>query len=165
MRKGADLYHRAIADLWGQLQCIRHLRIVATSKAPLSTSWKGRGNGSVEVKVEGLTIIFIETGVWHIGQAGEVRFGNVYRWSRAHDRIRLEHLRHGTSRPVYLFDFVPRDDLRNPEVPQLVLAPVRPHQCGDDVYEGMLRSSGEGIRLDWSIQGPRKAAEIHILYL
>jgi uncharacterized protein DUF6314 len=160
----SDSMYRAIAEVWGRLQYVRHLRIVATSNAPPETPWKGTGDGSVDVQVEGLMIIFTETGIWHIGQGGEVRFGNVYRWSRASDRIRLERLRYGPSQPLHLFDLMPKSDPGTSESAHPVLAPVRPHRCGDDVYEGMLRIADEGIRLDWTIQGPQKAAEIHILY-
>ncbi|MBZ5535616.1 MAG: DUF6314 family protein [Acidobacteriia bacterium] len=158
------LLHGLIAEAWDRLQCIRHLRIVAASHTPLGTSWIGRGEGRVGVQLDGPMIVFTETGIWHIGQADEVRFRNVYRWSRAEDHIRLEHLRHGPSRPVHLCDLISRDDVAISEVALQDLVPIRPHQCGEDVYESVLAVADDGIVLDWTIRGPQKAAEIHVVY-
>ena len=68
------------------------------------------------------------------------------------DTLRLEHLRFGEDRPVYLFDLAPAGDRG--------WRSVSPHLCSEDCYAAVLLVRDNGILLRWSIDGPRKKETI-----
>jgi hypothetical protein len=98
--------------LWSHLRQVRLLRFVARSGA--ATSWDGIGTGSVVVETPSdASLIFREAGMWQPERGQESRFTNVFRWSLVRpDLIRLEHLRFGPDRPVFLFEIGPVADGR-----------------------------------------------------
>ena len=100
--------------------------------------------------------MFDESGTWTPESGKALPFTNVYRWSRVGDSLRLEHLRFGPDRPVFLFDMVENEhgDWRE----------ISPHVCGDDRYTASLAVHGEEIVVAWSIHGPRKRESIRYTY-
>src|SRR5262249_43255848 len=92
--------------LWQRLALVRHVEFTSRGKA--TTGWNGRGTGAVTATlVEREVLVFVESGDWTPAAGTPTRFRNVYRWTLLADGIRLEHLRLGEDRPVYLFDLVP----------------------------------------------------------
>ncbi|HEX7077444.1 MAG TPA: DUF6314 family protein [Candidatus Eisenbacteria bacterium] len=122
------------------------------------TGWNGAGVGSVVVDSPSVAALtFTETGTWRPVAGAETRFHNVLRWRRVESgRIRLEHLRFGESRPVFLFDLAldATGSWRS----------VEPHVCGEDRYSADARVWEWGLHLRWEIAGPRKQAWIDYEY-
>lgn len=148
--------NRFLLDLWQSLGSVRSLRFTAQSKA--ATGWQGEGVGSVVVENPSDTVtIFSESGRWHPAVGPETNFSNVYRWTIVgDDLLRLEHLRFGSSHPVYLFDLVPTANG--------AWLSGNPHICRDDCYAAVLRLHDGGIWLQWSISGPEKDESIAYEY-
>jgi hypothetical protein len=123
------------------------------------TGWNGKGVGTVEVRETGDgTMTFHEHGAWrNENHEGDIPFTNVYRWKLIGDLLRLEHLRFGADHPVYLFDLAQASDRE--------WRSVSPHICRDDCYAATLIVSEGAIVLRWSIDGPRKLANIEYTYV
>jgi hypothetical protein len=148
-----------VLPTWNRLLLVKELAFEARSNALRETGWNGSGNGAVEVEAEGArTIIFREHGTWHQQGRQQTVFSNAFRWTADFDggSIRLEHLRFGPSRPVYLFDLVPLADgsLESPE----------PHVCEKDCYAARMEHDEQMLRLTWTINGPEKAETISYIY-
>ena len=141
--------------VWGRLGLVRTLSFVAQSTKP--GGWNGEGAGAVVVEscVDG-TMTFTESGLWTPTGGREIRFWNVYRWTRSESGLRLEHLRFGVGHPVYLFDLAPVDEQR--------WASVTPHLCSEDCYTARMTIGSDGIDLEWSVNGPTKVERIHYTY-
>ncbi len=103
-------------------------------------------------------ILFEEEGSWQPdwSQKSPLRFTNVYRWSKINESLRLEHLRFGHSRPVFLFDMAGGKDgvWRN----------VVPHHCSEDCYTASLKIDGRQLMVTWTVQGPEKSETIEYTY-
>jgi hypothetical protein len=146
----------AAAELWRGLRRVRSLRFVARSGAP--TGWNGVGVGSVVVASPAESVLtFTEAGSWQPEGGREARFRNVFRWSLLGPQaVRLEHLRFGPGRPVYLFDLAPAADGS--------WSSVSPHVCSEDCYSAELRARDWGLLLHWVVTGPRKQETIEYEY-
>lgn len=122
------------------------------------TGWRGVGNGIVDVyDATPDTLLFKEVGLWRQSGGRELRFTNIFRWSRGENHLRLDHLRQGLTRPIFLFDLAPDA--------QGVWRETAPHPCRADFYSAMLRLEGDQIRVNWRITGPRKDEVIEYVYL
>jgi Family of unknown function (DUF6314) len=144
-----------LEELWDRLLRMRALAFEARSAS--RTGWNGRGNGDVVVKSVGEgAVTFEESGLWRQEGGREHHFSNVYRWSRRGDLLRLEHLRFGENRPVFLFDLAPTGpaDWRS----------VSPHVCSEDCYAATLRVGDGCLVLAWAIDGPHKREDIEYVY-
>jgi hypothetical protein len=101
---------------------------------------------------------FAEEGTWAPDGGRELRFHNVYCWTRQAESgtLRLEHLRFGADNPVLLFDLSATDtgEFRS----------VSPHVCGPDCYEAALTVEGDRIGLRWRVHGPAKQEAIDSTY-
>ncbi len=97
-----------------------------------------------------------ESGTWQPASGGPLNFSNLYRWSRVADSLRLEHLRFGADRPVFLFDMIEGDDGDWRE--------RSPHVCGEDRYAASLAVRENELHVAWSIHGPRKRESIRYFY-
>lgn len=109
-------------ELWLRLSQIRSLRFVAQGSA--QSGWSGRGEGTVVVTAPQQEVLtFSEAGLWQPAQGKSLPFHNVYRWTHlATNRLRLEHLRFGPEKPVFLFDLE--------ESSQDQWHSIEPHQIG-----------------------------------
>jgi hypothetical protein len=144
-----------LEQVWERCCRVRALAFVARSANP--TGWNGRGSGTVVVEqAGGGAITFTESGTWTVQDGREIRFHNVFRWSKVEDRLRLEHLRFGVDQPVYLFDLAPAGDR--------VWRSVSPHLCREDCYTADMRILDHCIILRWSVTGPRKQEVIEYTY-
>jgi Family of unknown function (DUF6314) len=84
-------------------------------------------------------------------------FGNVSRWTPApNGDVRIEHLRHGETRPVRLVDLFTLDGSS--------WTTRAPHICGRDQYTATATVSAEGVRVRWRICGPGKAMIVETRY-
>ena len=143
-------------ELWGRLERVRWLRIVARSGS--LSGWNGVGVGSVVVESPRATVLtFAEAGSWQPAVGRETRFRSAFRWWLVGpELVRLEHLRFGEDHPVYLFDLA------------LVAAnswcSVSPHLCRNDCYSADLQLQEWGLFLRWVIAGPRKQECIEYEY-
>ena len=143
-----------LLELWADLSRVRSLQFVAQSGS--ATGWKGRGRGSVVVEAFGDDVqTFTESGTWHTEAGRELRFHNVYRWTRTDPTLRLEHLRFGIDHPVYLFDLAQTGDGE--------WRSVSPHLCGEDRYSAVLLV-GNSLTLRWEVVGPTKQEVIEYDY-
>jgi hypothetical protein len=93
-------------QLWDGLQRVRFVRFISRSDTP---GWNGIGFGSVAVESPSEEVlVYVESGIWQLAKGRETRFSNVFRWTlTGPELIRLEHLRFGADRPVFLFDVAP----------------------------------------------------------
>jgi hypothetical protein len=145
-----------LGEVWDRLRQVRTLSFIARSAG--LTGWNGRGSGMVVVESAGEGVItFAESGFWRPEGGRDIRFHNVFRWSKAGEAIRLEHLRFGADRPVYLFDLAPAADGE--------WRSVSPHLCSEDCYAAAMRIQEDKIVLRWSVIGPQKNEEIEYVYL
>lgn len=144
-------------ELWGCLERVRWLRIVAHSGR--TTGWNGIGVGSVVVESPRATVLtYAETGTWQPAVGRETRFRNTFRWWLVGpELVRLEHLRFGEDNPVYLFDLAP--------VTANSWRSVTPHLCREDRYSAELQMREWGLLQRWVITGPRKQERIEYEYL
>jgi hypothetical protein len=145
------------SELWSKLSRVRSLQFVARSDS--ATGWNGAGSGTVEVSApESIGFVFAESGIWHPAglTARVIKFTNTFRWTMVDNRIRLEHLRFGADKPVFLFDLV--------RVHEETWRDSTPHQCSDDSYSALLTTRGDQLSVAWSIRGPRKCEQIDYIY-
>ena len=148
-----------VGETWDRLRAIRELDFEAVCRSPTRTGWIGSGRGIVHVEqLDPATILFHEKGSWTPKNGVELSFSNVYRWTADRDRrlIRLEHLRFGLERPVYLFDLVP--------LSEHVWESAAPHICRDDRYSALMKYDQGAVRLSWTITGPSKDEKISYSY-
>lgn len=145
-----------LEQVWDRFRHLRSLSFVARSGA--ESGWNGTGTGTVEVReASDGAMTFHEQGVWRPeGGERDLRFHNVYRWTRTGDLLRLEHLRFGADNPVFLFELT--------QVGEEEWRSVSPHLCRDDCYTAVLLVHDDGIVLRWSIDGPRKKETIEYAY-
>lgn len=147
-----------LTDVLDRLRAVRHLRFESRSAA--GTGWDGVGTGRVSVnEPEPGVLVFEERGHWQAAAPGRepTAFRNVFRWSALPSgALRLEHLRHGPDRPVYLFDMAPTAEGPWRE--------IEAHQCAADRYAATLVCEGPLLRVGWTIAGPRKREAIHYTY-
>jgi hypothetical protein len=144
-----------LEQLWERLGSVRAVSFIAQSARPGGCNGAGSGTVLVERTAAG-TMTFTESGVWRSEGGRDLRFANVFRWSVAGKAIRLEHLRFGADRPVYLFDLAPAGERE--------WRCVTPHQCREDCYAAVLIVCDDHIVLRWSIDGPRKQEMIEYTY-
>lgn len=143
--------------LWERLTTVDSLVFISSSLANQATGWNGKAAGHVEAFLTSAdSLIFKESGSWQTPHGKRFDFSNTYRWTRQGDRIRLEHLRFGSERPVYLFDLVP-DGLRS-------LISHSPHVCSEDLYTASLTLSDNEIELNWTVTGPKLNERIEYFY-
>lgn len=154
------MFSSNLNTVWTRLSGVRSFVFVARTELPAGGGWNGRGEGSVVVDKSGANVlIYREDGSWESDEGKKFEFSNVYKWlldSEA-EHIRLEHLRFGAERPIYLFDMAAQNDR--------LLESIRPHKCGADEY--CLTISGDDekeIDLRWSVRGPNKDTLIHYRY-
>jgi hypothetical protein len=148
-----------VREAWDRLCTIRELDFEARSRSATSTGWTGSGRGTVQVEqVDGVTMLFHETGQWVPEKGRELPFHNVFRWTAVPDGrlIRLEHLRFGPEHPVFLFDLVP--------VSERVWKSAEPHLCRNDVYSALMEYDQAAVHLSWTISGPMKDERISYWY-
>lgn len=144
---------------WKRLTRVTQLTYQAQTKSKEETGWSGKGQGEVIVtKDVKNTLIFRERGIWQGKQGIELSFSNTYRWTLDTNTslISLEHLRHGSERPVFLFHLTLNS--------KHSLISVDPHLCGRDNYLGQIYFDSHIIRFNWRIMGPKKNEEINYYY-
>jgi hypothetical protein len=143
-----------LEDVWDRLRRVRSLSFVARSASP--TGWNGRGSGTVAVETTGEVLVFSEQGTWRPEGGRDIRFSNVFRWTKGERRLRMEHLRFGIDHPVYLFDLEPAGERE--------WRSASPHVCSEDCYAAEMQVGEGSIVLRWSVNGPRKREEIEYVY-
>jgi hypothetical protein len=145
-----------IQAVWALLREIEALQFKSESRS--GTGWSGVGKGSVKVsQITPDVLIFEEAGRWRQNGGQEIRFTNVYRWTHAADRLRLEHLRFGRESPVFLFEMAP--DAEG------IWRDIEPHHCRHDCYSAALRTSGGQVLLGWAVNGPTRDESIDYVYI
>lgn len=118
---------------------------------------QGDGQVSVSRPTENV-VIFHERGQRQVENGKTVDFNNVYRWELlANGHLSLSHLRRGADKPVYLLDLKP--------IGQTQWQTISPHLCGSDVYRAeLIQQPDNQLRLQWDIQGDKKAIVITVIY-
>jgi hypothetical protein len=148
-----------VQKAWTRLLAVQELTFEARSRTAANAGWNGTGKGVVQVRtVAARVIVFHERGTWTPAGGCPIPFRNVFRWTADPDErfIRLEHLLFGPDHSVYLFDLVPVDER--------VLESSEPHVCREDVYAARMEYDEQAVRLEWTINGPKKAERISYTY-
>lgn len=146
--------------IWERLSAVRRVRFRARWRNARGEEREAEGDGSARVEYrEGdpATIVTVEEGVWEPVPGSVVRFRGGYRWTREGSGIRLEHVRRGRARAVFLAELIPGPGGR-------FLRSRWPHLCGDDRYEARLRATREGVWLDWHVRGPHESQHLAVRY-
>lgn len=149
-----------LTHIWQRLKHVKELSFHAKTKSKDPGGWNGKGKGEVVITHENEnTLIFHEKGCWKDGVGQETSFSNVFRWSFDRDMgmISLEHLRHGSHNPVFLFHLAP--------VGNNVLSSIDSHLCDSDTYFGQFFCDTHSLRLNWRVIGPKKNEEIDYFYV
>ena len=145
-------------EFWERLRKVTRLSFQAESRSGSPTGWSGTGHGIVAVERQrDSVLLFHERGVWKSDGAMEMAFSNVFRWTREEDgTVRLDHLRFGAEKPVYLFDlrFVSRRLLQS----------AHGHTCREDCYAARVQVLPDVIEVEWTIRGPRMNEYISYKY-
>lgn len=85
-----------------------------------------------------------------------MRFTNVFRWTKLDQQLRLEHLRFGPDKPVFLFDMaVDQED---------IWRETAPHPCREDCYSATMQVKDDKILVQWSVNGPKRNETIVYIY-
>jgi hypothetical protein len=145
-----------LLECWNRLKTVRLLLINAKLH---SDSKSKKGKGEVKVIEESPSVLlFQETGHWQLEEDKKIQFNNTLRWTLdlSSGTISLEHLRHGTAMPVFLFHLMPKKEA--------LLASVDSHLCGSDAYFGQVQLGPNFLQLSWRILGPKKNDRIECLY-
>lgn len=154
------VYNPLLLGFWERFRTVREFTIQAKSRPKEGAGWNGNGKGHVLVAQEGDNVLtFHERGEWQVGPSQNMAFSNTFRWTldRLAGMISLEHLRLGSSNPVFLFHLAPSD--------QNHLASVDSHLCEEDVYLAQMGWDRSQVRLSWRVIGPKKNEEMEYLYL
>ena len=103
-------------------------------------------------------IVFQEKGHWFQDQVPETAFNSSFRWTLDTQAclITLEHLRYGSTHPVFLFHLTPTKPF--------MLEAVDAHLCAADTYLGSISWSSAHIDFYWRIIGPSKNDELVYRY-
>lgn len=156
---GSENKVKVLFAFWKKLSEMKQLSFNAKSKSQEENGWNGKGHGEVMVTKESDNIlIFTEKGCWRGKTGEETSFSNVFRWTldRFSGMISLEHLRRGSSHPVFLLHLVPTS--------KQSLSSVDSHLCEGDIYFGQIHFNRLTIRLNWRVIGPKKNEEIDYYY-
>ena len=144
-----------VERVWARLLDVRSLQFASLSQTDIG--WEGVGTGKVEVSVPTADIlIFKESGSWQQTGGRELRFSNVFRWTKTEDRFRLEHLRFGAEKPVFLFEMSP--DANE------VWREIDPHPCSVNCYRTTLSLEPDKMLMSWAVNGPTRNELIHYIY-
>lgn len=144
--------------LWQRLKTISRIKFESQS-CHADNRWRASGGGRVVVECRGdRRITFSETGSWTADSGLSLDFSNRYRWHRttSEDIIRLQHLRHGETRPVELVEFMLQPDLS--------WQSRSPHICNGDTYRAEITLRESGLSLKWTISGSAKSEWICCTY-
>ncbi len=150
--------HKELLAFWEKLSTIENLSFSAKSRQGESQSVK-IGKADVEISTpEPSVIIFYEKGHWLVDHEPDTAFSNSFRWTLdlSASLISLEHLRYGTTRPVFLFHLTPT----RPHV----LESVDAHLCAEDTYMGNISWSKKSIDFHWRVIGPHKNNQLTYHY-
>lgn len=150
---------KVLLSFWEKLGCVTQLTFHAKSNSKEAGGWNGKGKGEVgSLKSNSNVLIFNEKGTWKGSQGEDVDFSNVFRWTLDRDAkmISLEHLRHGSDRPVFLFHLTPSGNNS--------LSSVDSHLCEGDSYFGQIHFDNYSLRLNWRVIGPKKNEELDYYY-
>lgn len=143
-------------EIWERFRRVVSVRFV--SKSHTGSGWSGVGSGVVQVSEPAPDVLtFEESGSWQQDGGSEFRFTNVFKWSLVEDRLRLDHLRFGVGRPVFLFEMAPDADG--------IWREINPHPCRDDCYRASLRLENEQIFVSWLVRGPSRDEVIDYTYI
>ena len=144
----------AINEVWKQFRAVSILQFKSQSRS--ASGWTGQGIGIVKVREPSPDILlFEEVGSWRLNEQ-ELRFTNVFRWTREENLLRLEHLRFGPEKPVFLFEMQCDTDE--------IWRSIAPHLCREDHYNASLHFADGRLFLNWTVRGPRHDDDISYIY-
>lgn len=139
-----------LLTFWDSLKKIRYLRLHAQFFKNEQQEIK-LGKAEVQVQIEQpYTLIFNEKGIWESETQHPIEFKNTYRFNLDLEKnlIRIEHLRFGKAKPVFLFDMRMRNSHE--------LICNEPHHCNLDTYFAKCTFTKSKITFEWKIAGPQK---------
>lgn len=115
-------------------------------------------SGSVQVEItRGNEIIFNENLRWENENSLLLNSRNVYRWAFPDSgNIRLDHLRFGKDKPVFLVEFSKSGENS--------WKSIEPHDCNNDLYSAELNFGNNNIILHWTVNGPTENYTLKTVY-
>lgn len=144
-----------VSQVWEHLRGVTALHFKSQSHTGIG--WEGEGAGVVKVSEIMLDVlIFEESGHWQQSGGKEIRFTNIYRWTKLEELLKLEHLRFGPDKPVFLFEMAPDKDG--------IWREVAPHLCKQDCYSAILQLDDARLLLNWLVRGPTRDEAISYVY-
>lgn len=146
----------ALLLCWQRLKAVKMLLINAKLHTEAAVK-KGKGDVKVVEENPGV-ILFQESGLWQMENDQEIQFSNVLRWTLDLESgtLGIEHLRHGASKPVFLFHLRPKSEA--------LLTSIDSHLSGPNAYFGQVQWGAHFLQLSWRILGPKKNDRIECFY-
>lgn len=114
------------------------------------------GSVRVEITTEN-EIIFNENLRWKNRNSLLLNSRNVYNWTFTDSgNIRLDHLRFGKDKPVFLVEFTQtgKDNWTG----------IEPHDCNKDLYSAKLNIGNDNITMNWTVSGPTENYTLKTVY-
>ena len=116
-----------------------------------------RLTGKVKTESDNRRIIFYEDVQWRNESSLLINSKNIYHWTfLTSGNIRLEHLRFGKDKPVFLVEFL--------FTKENAWKSIEPHNCNNDLYSAKLSMNDENILLYWSVKGPTENYSLKNIY-
>ncbi|MCH9613998.1 MAG: hypothetical protein SP1CHLAM54_10070 [Chlamydiia bacterium] len=145
--------YRCLSDVWQRMKSVTQVRMMAKDKGLSNVLWKGKGH--VQVREEGWSLLFKESGKWE-GKQGNYKNAFCWTWNRLDDLISLEHLRLGKEDPKFMFNLLPSEEM--------LLESSRPQLTIDNTYFGWLEISDLFLHLHIRTLGPKKNEKVEYVY-
>ncbi len=153
-RKREKNCRKELEAFWEQLTQVQQLSFSAKTRHGEEKSTL-IGKADVEVETESSSVlVFQEKGYWFHNNFPDTAFSNSFRWTLDLNAslITLEHLRYGSTHPVFLFHLAPTKPG--------MLESIDAHLCGEDTYLGNIVWEENVIDFHWRIIGPHKNDEL-----
>ncbi len=147
-----------LLKFWEKLRKVKHLSFHVKSRQKEEQSVK-IGKADIVVQMPSPSVlIFEEKGYWLLDHQADTAFSNSFRWTMDLNAllISLEHLRYGTTHPVFLFHLTPTQSQ--------FLKAVDEHLCGEDTYLGNIFWNQNEIAFHWRTIGPNKNSQLTYHY-
>ena len=141
--------------LFGKIEKVKKLHFVVNHPIP---SLNIQLNCDINVtQPNKSSIITQELGDWINKDGQKVISKNIYRWTAKNASIiKLEHLRFGKTKPIFLVDFY--NEKNN------MWKSLKPHICEKDKYSAEVLISATNIKLIWHIESTKHTYNIVSTY-
>ncbi len=137
--------------IWEKLQKIKHIK---TTMQFIAGGKSGILNGTVQLTLNGNSIIFDENSSWD--DNSKIKTSNKMQWNIKNDMLLLSHLRSKKTEVLATFQIIESNN-------QYKTVSAN-YKCINDIYIPQLSLENKLIQLTWIISGPKKNGKIIYLY-